>query len=141
MPPESHEVALSYARALLGEVLIQKLTEHAIQGSLTSLYRFIQRLLALARACWRSLALLARMAAARWFVKVRSSSAACLGSSCSKRRYLRSILPLADSIALRFLYRGRFPSVPPRLDQRSHSTPVRARSMCARARRERPKPA
>jgi hypothetical protein len=48
--PESREAALSYARVILGEVLIKNLMEHAIQGVLTSLYRVNQRLLALARA-------------------------------------------------------------------------------------------
>jgi hypothetical protein len=50
MPPESREAALSYARVRLGEALIQNLIEHAIQDVLTSLYRVIQRLLALAHA-------------------------------------------------------------------------------------------
>jgi hypothetical protein len=54
--------------------------EHVVHGILISLYRFIQRLLALVWAA------LARMADVRWFMNVGSSLAACLGSYCSKNR-------------------------------------------------------
>src|SRR5215204_74456 len=69
--------------------------------------------MALSSACWRSLGLLARMAATRLFINVPSSLAASSGSSCSKKWYLSSILSSRDGMALCLRCRGQFPSVPP----------------------------
>lgn len=48
-------------------------------------------------------------------MNVPSSSTSCLGSSCAKSRFLRSILSLGNVIALCLLYRGWLSSALPRL--------------------------
>jgi hypothetical protein len=80
----------------------------------TSSRAFSQASSALSSACWRSLGLLAWMAAARWFMNVPSSSTSCSGSNCAKSRDLRSILSLANGIACCFLYRRRDSSASPK---------------------------
>ena len=81
----------------------------------TSYRAFSQASIALSSACWRSFGLLARMAAVRCSMNVPSSSISWLGSSFAKSRFLRSILSLANVIALCLLYRGWFSSALPRL--------------------------